>query len=659
MLIGDAPFSGVSRDLLGQAEKYSGQWWLTYLFCMLYMFIAYIVIANFFTGLVVDSVVKQIAAGRKWVNQQPVSTHSTQTAGTWLHTARVAISIAICTSHLVTCVLFGQWNQNASIYHYDIAKTYSTASAIDGGVSISAYHRDSFEWTRSSDEFRALQGLNAFLLFLYVVELCFIGGVLRSRFFVIDSVETWKPPWRGEWKAGIQWTQIWKISYLAVALTACTTYKDSGIVLFSVFAAPRIFDITVAIPVIDEFFRSLGASATAILRLLFPFLMFLITSSCVGLLMFGYDISKYPFDGAMVSARIPCLLKMMLEPTYGKPRSGPCKNAASVVDQSKFFMRNLTVTGVAATSDDMARAYRNTYLAYTQTARSSDPCWTQPPWIYGIDRSTLPIDIRSKPCTGYFGMEAYDQNTTRIHYGGSYYDDVTLDEVLLKPEMRFCDPCKDAAWSLDHISAVRLGSATGSVTTQNLEEDCYTTTAQRVCGANMDSYITVTVPLHTRTGSVFKIFLGIPDDRTVIFQDYFSSIFMGVMTLFQMFTGDSWSSGVTRNLLSQTAKKFDGDWWMIWVFTIFYMFVAALVIGNFFTGMIVDIVNKQLQVVQAEHEEGTAIEPERSADEIQSEIHRLQAQLLAIRGSPKVDDGEEMKANGVEIGKSGEMSIII
>ena len=56
---GDSAFSNVVRQLLSQSEVFSDWWWLTYIVLTLYMFIAALVIVNFFTGIVVEAVMEK------------------------------------------------------------------------------------------------------------------------------------------------------------------------------------------------------------------------------------------------------------------------------------------------------------------------------------------------------------------------------------------------------------------------------------------------------------------------------------------------------------------------------------------------------------------------------------------------------------------------
>ena len=56
---GDSAISNVVRQLLSQSEVFSDWWWLTYIVLTLYMFIAALVIVNFFTGIVVEAVMEK------------------------------------------------------------------------------------------------------------------------------------------------------------------------------------------------------------------------------------------------------------------------------------------------------------------------------------------------------------------------------------------------------------------------------------------------------------------------------------------------------------------------------------------------------------------------------------------------------------------------
>lgn len=82
-------------------------------------------------------------------------------------------------------------------------------------------------------------------------------------------------------------------------------------------------------------------------------------------------------------------------------------------------------------------------------------------------------------------------------------------------------------------------------------------------------------------------------------RNYFYNTWDGFRTVFQMFTADSWSSGVTQDLLSQYAQ-YSTSWVVGYILIMLYMLMSVLVIANFFTGLIVDGIQKRMEKLEKE-----------------------------------------------------------
>lgn len=118
-------------------------------------------------------------------------------------------------------------------------------------------------------------------------------------------------------------------------------------------------------------------------------------------------------------------------------------------------------------------------------------------------------------------------------------------------------------------------------------------------------------------GIIFYIF-GVMG--TILFREvapqYFGSLHLSMLTLFQIVTLDSWSSGIMRPILEQI------PW--AWIYFVSFVLVGTFVILNLFIGVIVNKVEK----VAAEEEE---LEQLRDEVNLQQEVRQLRDEILAIK----------------------------
>jgi len=195
--------------------------------------------------------------------------------------------------------------------------------------------------------------------------------------------------------------------------------------------------------------------------------------------MFGYDVASYPYDEALVTLRVPCLLNMMYavgdqgdksKQFHNLLAASPNCSAVTANEQSLYFMQNLTETGPSL--EGMTQAYNN--------AQAEFPA--------------------------------------------------------------FCDVCAYVKTATSGIAAIILGYSEGTYTNRS----CFVDSPQEYCcpDCNMSSYVTVTTSVNSPLGQVGQLYLSSENSfPNIISQKYFASIPLSVMTLFQMFFGDSWSSG--------------------------------------------------------------------------------------------------------------------
>lgn len=99
--------------------------------------------------------------------------------------------------------------------------------------------------------------------------------------------------------------------------------------------------------------------------------------------------------------------------------------------------------------------------------------------------------------------------------------------------------------------------------------------------------------------------------------EYFGNLQRTILTLFQIVTLDSWSSGIMRPLMAYN------QW--IWIYFVSFVLVGTFIIFNLFIGVIVNNVEKA-----NDSEEDTDNEA-KQAPATAEDVKRLEQQLAAIQ----------------------------
>ncbi len=97
-----------------------------------------------------------------------------------------------------------------------------------------------------------------------------------------------------------------------------------------------------------------------------------------------------------------------------------------------------------------------------------------------------------------------------------------------------------------------------------------------------------------------------------IVPEYFGTLQLSLLTLFQVMTLDSWSSGILRPLLQEV------PW--AWVYFVSFVLLGTFIVFNLFIGVIVNNVDKVNQ-----------LESGNTAEETKDEIHSLRKEIAEIK----------------------------
>lgn len=97
----------------------------------------------------------------------------------------------------------------------------------------------------------------------------------------------------------------------------------------------------------------------------------------------------------------------------------------------------------------------------------------------------------------------------------------------------------------------------------------------------------------------YKMMAGISGSATILSNDYFSTVSNAFLTITQMFLGDSAISAVVRDMLSQQ-DKYTQKWWLAYCVPIAFLLFSIIVVGNLFTGLVVDAVMEQVRIMDEE-----------------------------------------------------------
>ena len=249
---------------------FSDWWWLTYVVLTFYMYIAALVIANFYCAIVIDAVAEKHQKIEKRLggpdqysddesdpaDSEPDSIKSELKAFQTLLACKLEetqklikkverqeavqrkekrdarreangfshkrlaralgflrlFSFFLLSLHVVTCILYGQWNEHALLYYYDISSFMEgDCKTTDGRAALFVTQCDGVNLTHwdSQSEYITLSVLSSVLFAGHLIELTVYIASLGKEAFYLSKEDAEMHPF--SLSKGVQWSTLWKL----------------------------------------------------------------------------------------------------------------------------------------------------------------------------------------------------------------------------------------------------------------------------------------------------------------------------------------------------------------------------------------------------------------------------------------------------------------